>query len=84
MQLTIGIIGSILCIIALAMTLQKANFGESLQYKILNFGGGICLLFYAISTKTLPFIILESIWVILPLISLVKIFTKKMVKNSEF
>lgn len=72
MYLTIGIIGSAFCIIALALTLRDGKFGESNSYKILNFCGGLCLLYYAIITNSLPFIILESIWVILPLISLLR------------
>ncbi len=76
MYLTIGILGSGLCIIALALTLRDGKFGESDGYKILNFCGGLCLLCYAIVTNSLPFMILESIWVALPLISLVKKFRR--------
>lgn len=72
MAMFIGIIGSILCIAALAITLRNGKFGESVSYKLLNFCGGLCLLYYAITTKSLPFIILESIWALLPLISLVR------------
>ncbi len=71
MSLFIGILGSVLCVIALALTLRNGKFGESNKYKLLNFCGGICLLYYAIVSETLPFIILETIWALLPLISLV-------------
>ncbi len=80
MYLTIGILGSALCIIALALTLRNGKFGESDAYKILNFCGGLCLLYYAVITNSLPFIILESIWVLLPLISLVRKFCN--IKNN--
>ncbi len=76
MHLVIGILGSALCIIALALTLRDGKFGESNSYKLLNFCGGLCLLYYAIVTHSVPFIILESIWVALPLISLIKNFSK--------
>jgi len=74
MILFIGILGSVLCILALAITLYNGKFGESNLYKILNLTGGIFLLYYAIVTDSLPFIILESIWVLLPTISLIKKF----------
>ncbi len=72
MELLIGIIGSALCIIALAITLRNGKFGESNQYKMLNFFGGICLLYYASVTESIPFIILEGIWAILPLLAMIK------------
>jgi len=72
MSLFIGILGSAFCIVALALTLRDGKFGESASYKLLNFAGGICLLYYAIVTESLPFIILESIWAALPMISLIK------------
>lgn len=70
MYLYVGILGSILCIIALAITLFKSGFGESVAYKLLNLFGGICLLYYAIIEHSIPFIILETIWIALPLITL--------------
>ncbi len=67
MYLYIGIAGSLLCLIALGITLFKSNFGESNKYKLLNFVGGLCLLYYALAINSIPFILLESIWVLLPL-----------------
>jgi hypothetical protein len=78
MILFIGILGSILCILALAITLYNGKFGESSYYKLLNLVGGSLLLYYAIAINSLPFIILEGIWVLLPAISLIKIY-----KNSD-
>ncbi len=83
MPLLIGSLGSTLCIIALALTLRDGKFGESPNYKILNFLGGFCLLYYAIVTESLPFIILESIWVLLPTISLIKKYLSTYSKNSN-
>lgn len=70
MQLYVGIIGSILCILALAITLLKSGFGDSVKYKLLNLSGGSCLLYYAVVERAIPFIVLESIWVLLPLVSM--------------
>jgi len=70
MQLYIGIIGSILCIVALAITLFKSGFGDSVKYKLLNLCGGSFLLYYAIVERAIPFVILESIWVLLPLVTI--------------
>lgn len=67
MYLYIGIAGSLLCITALGITLFKSNFGESNKYKLLNFAGGLCLLYYALAIDSIPFILLESIWALLPL-----------------
>ena len=74
MSLFVGIFGSALCIIALAITLYHGKFGESVAYKLLNFCGGSCLLYYAIITNSLPFIILEGIWALLSLVSLIRRF----------
>ncbi len=79
MQLYVGIIGSIFCIVALAITLFKSGFGDSVKYKLLNLSGGACLLYYAIVERAIPFIILESIWVLLPL---VKMIWSKVTKNK--
>ncbi len=81
MHLFVGIIGSALCILALALTLKDGKFGESENYKILNFFGGSCLLYYAIVTKSAPFIVLEGIWVALPLISLTRKYFAKISSN---
>jgi hypothetical protein len=70
MQLYVGIAGSILCIVALAITLFKIGFGDSIEYKLLNLFGGVCLLYYAVIEQVIPFIILEATWVLLPLITL--------------
>jgi len=72
--LFIGILGSALCILALAITLYDGKFGESNCYKILNLVGGLLLLYYALATDSLPFIILEGIWVLLPAVSLIRKF----------
>lgn len=78
MYLYIGILGSFFCVIALGIVLFKSNFGESNEYKLLNFFGGLFLLYYALVTDSLPFIILEGIWVLLPLAAfLSKKFLKK-------
>ncbi|MBU6339346.1 MAG: hypothetical protein KGQ36_05210 [Rickettsiales bacterium] len=71
MHLYIGILGSLLCVIALAITLFKSNFGESNNYKLLNFIGGSCLFYYAFAIKSPPFILLEGTWALLPLIALI-------------
>ncbi len=79
MYLIIGILGSAFCILALAITLYDGKFGQSKHYKLLNLTGGLLLLYYAIVTNSLPFIILEGIWVLLPTISLIKnLFQKEL------
>jgi Na+-translocating ferredoxin:NAD+ oxidoreductase RnfD subunit len=56
--------------VALAITLFKIGFGDSIEYKLLNLFGGVCLLYYAVIEQVIPFIILEATWVLLPLITL--------------
>ncbi len=77
MQLYVGIAGSILCIIALAITLLKSGFGDSAKYKLLNLFGGACLLYYAVIERAIPFIILETIWMSLPMTILISDWMKK-------
>lgn len=77
MELYIGIAGSTFCIIALAIALFKNGFGDSAKYQLLNLFGGAFLLYYALAEKVFPFIILEAIWVLLPLTSLIMSWLKK-------
>lgn len=77
MQLYVGIIGSILCIVALAITLFKSGFGDSTKYQLLNLFGGAFLLYYAVAEHAVPFIILEAVWVLLPLVTLLLAWAKK-------
>lgn len=74
MQLYIGMSGSALCIIALALTMFKRGFGETINYKLLNLFGGACLFYYAVVERSIPFIILEGTWTLIPLVSLCSIF----------
>ncbi|MBU6140017.1 MAG: hypothetical protein KGP29_00465 [Proteobacteria bacterium] len=77
MEIYIGIVGSVLCILALAIALLKNGFGDSKQYQLLNLFGGAFLLYYAIAEHAVPFIFLEAIWVLLPLSTLVISWKKK-------
>lgn len=77
MQLYVGILGSILCIVALAITLFKSGFGDSVTYKLLNLFGGAFLFYYAVVEKVVPFIILEGVWMFLPLVTLLLNRVKK-------
>jgi hypothetical protein len=77
MELYVGITGSIFCIVALAITLFRSGFGDSMKYKLLNLFGGACLLYYAVLEHAIPFIILEAVWMLLPLITLLFGVAKK-------
>ena len=76
MTTMIGTLGSFLCLVALCFTLFSNGFGNSLYYKILNLMGGICLLVYSIALYAIPFIILESVWILSSLIGTINHFKK--------
>ena len=76
MTTMIGTLGSFLCLVALCFTLFSEGFGNSLYYKLLNLMGGICLLIYSIALYAIPFIILESVWILSSLIGTINQFKK--------
>jgi hypothetical protein len=69
----IASVGVIILLIAFSLNLYKKLPADSKAYTLLNFiGAGICC-FASYMIRFYPFVILESIWAIVALISLFKV-----------
>lgn len=65
--LIIGIFGSIVTLVAFILNQINKWSSERRSYDAANFIGAALLLIYAISTKSYPFILTNSIWALLSL-----------------
>jgi hypothetical protein len=77
-ELIFGIIGMSLILIAFFMDefyYKKFN-QDTVQYNLLNIIGSGCLMFYAITLVSWPFIILNTAWLITASVKLVRILSK--------
>ncbi len=72
----IGWSGSALLIIAYVLVSSKKLGPESVQYQLINLGGALCLLIYALYTVAYPFVLVNFIWLIIGLNFLYKIYRK--------
>lgn len=70
----IGVIGMIFLLTAFALNLFKKVTQDSLVYNIFNIIGAGLLAYYAYALKSVPFLILEAIWI---LFAVYKLMTKK-------
>jgi len=70
-----GVLGLLLLLAGLFSNLFKLLNGESKIYLLLNIFGGLFLFYYSYSLKSIPFMILQAIWTILPLYKFIKIIT---------
>ncbi len=73
----IGWSGSALLIIAYVLVSSKKLSPEAVQYQLINLGGALFLLVYAIYTVAYPFVLVNFIWLIIGLNFLYKIYSKK-------
>jgi len=73
----IGWVGSGLLIMAYLLVSSKKLAPQSSAYQLINLFGAILLLIYAIHTSAYPFVLVNSIWLVIGLIFFVKIFMKK-------
>jgi len=73
----IGWSGSALLIIAYVLVSSKKLSPEAVQYQLINLGGALFLLVYAIYTVAYPFVLVNFIWLIIGLNFLYKIYHKK-------
>jgi len=70
-----GIIGMLFILAGLFLVLFHEIRSNSKAYLWLNIIGGLLLFFYSFQLKSIPFMILQGIWVILPAYKL--LFHKK-------
>ena len=61
---TVGIIGMIFLLTAFALNLFKKVTQDSLIYNIFNIIGAGFLGYYAYALNSIPFLILEAIWIL--------------------
>ena len=74
-SLIVGVSGLILLLAGLSLLIFKIIKEDSKIYLLLNIFGGGFLFIYSYNLKSLPFMILEAIWTIIPLYKI--IFSKK-------
>ena len=70
----IGIIGMLFLLSAFALNLFKRVTQDSLIYNIFNIIGAGFLAYYAYALNSIPFLILEAIWI---LFAVYKLMTRK-------
>lgn len=63
LNIAIGIIGMIFLLIAFALNLFKKVTQDSFIYNIFNIIGAGLLAYYAYALNSIPFLVLESIWI---------------------
>lgn len=73
----LGWVGSLEVIMAYALnSLQKIK-SDSVTFQVLNLTGAIFLIVNSVYKAAYPFTFINSVWAVVALISLVKIFSKK-------
>ena len=72
-----GWLGSALLIIAYALVSSKKLKPEDLTYQLINLGGAICLLTYALYTLAYPFVLVNFIWLLIGIRFIWKIYANK-------
>ena len=72
-----GIVGLIFILTAFILNELKKINTDSKLYNILNLIGGISLAYYSYTLKSIPFIILQSVWAIFALYNLIRVSVKK-------
>lgn len=58
----IGIIGSALVLIAFLLNQYNKLKNSSFIYDFVNFVGSACLFMYAVSTESIPFVVVNAVW----------------------
>jgi len=72
LNIAIGTIGMIFLLVAFALNLFKKITQDSLIYNIFNIIGAGFLFYYAYTLNSIPFLILESIWISFAVYKLIK------------
>lgn len=58
----IGVVGSALVLVAFLLNQYNKVKNNSFIYDFINFVGSVCLFVYAISTNSLPFVVVNAVW----------------------
>ena len=75
----VGVIGMIFLLTAFALNLFKKVTQDSFIYNIFNIIGAGLLAYYAYALNSIPFLILEAIWILFTVYKL--IFSNKKIKK---
>lgn len=72
-----GYIGLIFILTAFILNILKKTNPDSKLYNVLNLMGGASLTYYSYTLKSIPFIILQSMWAIFALYNLIRTSVKQ-------
>ena len=79
----IGWIGSLAILVAYALNSYQKLRSDSLTFLILNLTGGLLLMAYTFYKDALANTFLNLVWVIVAVVALIKILTRRAAKNSS-
>lgn len=79
----IGWIGSLAILVAYALNSYQKLRSDSLTFIILNLTGGLLLMAYTFYKDALANTFLNLVWVIVAVVALIKILTRRAAKNSS-
>jgi len=74
----IGVIGMIFLLTAFALNLFKKVTQDSLIYNLFNIIGAGLLAYYAYALNSVPFLILEAIWILFAVYKLIFLIKEKL------
>ena len=76
--LILGIIGMALILIAFILNETKKSVNtDTIEYNLINAVGSFLLLYYAYSTNSMPFIVLNAVWFLVATLKIVKLISNK-------
>ena len=70
-NLLTGVLGMILLLVGLFLLLFNKIKENSKTYLLLNIFGGLALFYYSFTLRSIPFMILQAVWTMIPLYKLV-------------
>lgn len=76
-SLFIGSVGAMLILVAFFLNQIHKLSNDSFSYDFINLVGGVMLLVYAVLLSSIPFLILNSVWVIVSLKDVIVTVRKK-------
>jgi hypothetical protein len=79
----IGWIGSVAILLAYALNSYQKLRSDSVAFLILNLTGGLLLMAYTFYKDALANTFLNLVWVIVAIVALIKMLTRRAAKNSS-
>ena len=82
--LILGIVGMALILIAFILNETKKTVNtDTIEYNLINAVGSLLLLYYAYSTNSIPFIVLNAVWFLVATLKIVKLITSKNIVHKR-